>query len=291
MTGALLVAFLIYVYFPHIFFRVWVERYVDLGRRKDVSQFEEIISTILPASVFHLQALCVIWILTLPDVVSFPGPDWKLLLSLHSPAGYSRLAEYLSDPFQIMWPVAYFVILLAVTFVNGVGFGRGIFLGFHLGANPKVYPNARAIFTRHNRGGYFIKVVLPGVFFWFWKLTYQENFIRLFQWNVLRPFVFVKTKDGYLFHGRYEDYDKDSDGNINGVFLTKVSRFTRQPLRDALRSGENPIRSLEGILYLKWSEVSDINTTNPGEIGRIWRRYEEIRRRYATGDNASPLAG
>ena len=101
--------------------------------------------------------------------------------------------------------------------------------------------------------------------------------MTVFPWNVLRPYVFVKTKDGSLFHGRFETYESTREGEIDRIVLRQASRFSRQPIRESLAKGEHPLRQLSGALVLKWSEIADINTTVPGEIQRLWTRWEKMR--------------
>jgi hypothetical protein len=48
-------------------------------------------------------------------------------------------------------------------------------------------------------------------------------------------------------------------------------------LQDVLARGENPISRLEGEIYMKWSEIVDINVTTPGKLAELWQQYERQR--------------
>jgi hypothetical protein len=280
VTGASLIAFVLAIYLPHSFFKTWAERYVDFGRRKDSSQFDDLVAPILPSVVFHVQAwtvvhtICVTHNALMRSRWMFPGVDWRLLFTLSSDSSVQRLSHAASDWYFLMWPIAYAVVLGCVTFVNAVAYGRGALNGIYASADESLYPESKFAVARKGLAG--LKVYVAACFFWAWKLVYYETFVAMFPWAVLNPFVFVKTKDA-LFHGRFESYEKSSKGEIETIYLKQVSRFTRRPIREALADGEHPLRPLKGVLVLKWTEVDDINTTTPDEIRRLWQRWEDLR--------------
>jgi hypothetical protein len=282
VNGVSLITFLLAVYLPHAFFKIWAERYVDLGRRRDTSQFDEIVAPVLPSTFLHLQSwlivhsVCLIHNLVLPTRWEFPGPDWRLVLTISNEASIQRVGEVLNDWDALMWPIGYVTVLAFTTFINGLSFGRGALIGLYTTADPELYPGARALVTPRTWWSK-VKIYVGGVAFWMWKLFYYENFVSLFPWTVLKPFVFVKTKDGELFHGRFQSYEKTRDGQIDTVTIGQASRFTRRSIREALRDGEHPLRPLKGVLLIKWHEIVDINTTVPEEIRELWKRWEALR--------------
>jgi hypothetical protein len=284
LSGAVLIAFVLAIYLPHAAFRLWTERYVDLGRRRDASYFDELVAPILPSALLHFQTwliihgVCVVRNLLRPAPQwHFPGADWGLILTLYSDTSVASIAAITSDWYLLMWPVAYVVVLSAVVFVNGLVFGSGLLIGIYVAADPVVFPGVR---EQAQAEGWWnkVKLYVRGVVVSFWKLFYYENLVLLAPWGLLKPFVFVKTKDGSLFHGRFETYEKTREGQVDAIILRQATRFSRRPIREALADGEHPLRSLQGSLYLKWSEIADINTTEPGEIQRLWKRYETRRR-------------
>jgi len=121
VTGVSLVAFLLAIYLPSAFFRTWAERYVDLGRRKNVSQFDEIVAPIIPSLFLHFQAWLAICLGCVMHKIiaavfrwepwSFPGVDWRLLLTLSDASGVERLVRTLEDPYLVMWPMSYAAVL------------------------------------------------------------------------------------------------------------------------------------------------------------------------------------
>ena len=283
MTGASLIAFLLAVYLPQALFKTCAERYIDLGRRKNVSQFDEIVAPIFPSLLLHMQSLAIVQAVCalqrlLPfEPWRFPGPDWATLLTLSDRATINRVGAMLSDWDAMQWPISYVTVLALVTFVNGMLFGRGALMGIYAAADEQISPGARKQALPTGRGWGRFKSYVAAIAFKVWKLFYWDSFVTVFPWSVLKPFVFVKTKDGSLFHGRFESYETTREGDIDRLVLRQASRFTRRQIREALKEGEHPLRPLKGVLVLKWSEIADINTTVPQEIRDLWIRWENIR--------------
>lgn len=285
MTGSLLLGFVVYFYLPHALFKIWAERSVDLGRKRDSSQVEEITSAILPTSFLHLQALIVIRLTTSLPWLSFPWVDWDLILGVGGATGLSR---YLADFDHSIWAFCYVFILYALAFINGAIFGKGMLVGLCAEAPKDVFPDAAASVEPSEWYGRF-KLQVAGGAFWVWKLLYHEYTVPIFPWAYLRPWVFVKTLDGHLFHGRFSGYDKTIDGQVESIRIEQVSRFSRQPVRQCLNSGENPIRQVDGVLYMKWDRIADINTTLPSTIGALWKSYELAAMNHRGKEYSSPL--
>ena len=53
MTGVVLLTFFAYLYLPHVLFKAAAQLYVDLGKKQDASQLEEIASAVLPSAILH----------------------------------------------------------------------------------------------------------------------------------------------------------------------------------------------------------------------------------------------
>jgi hypothetical protein len=161
VTGASLIAFVLAIYLPHAFFKTWAERYVDFGRRKDSSQFDNFVAPILPSVVFHIQTWIIIHLTCLLHNLAlrshsrwtFPGVDWRLLLSLSTQRSVSQLSRSVSDWDVLMWPMAYVVALALVTFVNGVAYGRGALNGIYASADESIYPGRRLVVAPHGFWG------------------------------------------------------------------------------------------------------------------------------------------
>jgi hypothetical protein len=56
VTGVVLFAFVVYLYLPHVVFKTAAELFVDLGRKQNASQLEEIVAAVLPSSLVHIQS-------------------------------------------------------------------------------------------------------------------------------------------------------------------------------------------------------------------------------------------
>lgn len=286
MTGAILVSFVLYAYLPHAIFKVFAERSIDLGRRKDASQVEEIAFVLIPATVLHIQAIVILKFLWLLGA-AMPPPDLTLIGSLAEPEGYRALAARLSDSRGLYWPVVYFLLVLWLAAINGLAFGRGMLQALTSGTEPRefdppelglrelptrLYRQLKACFTSQSRYLCF-KDFISNSAAYGWKLIYQENLVSIYPWTLEKPLVFVKEKDGSLFHGTFVRYDKAGDGCIEAIYLDDVSRFARSH-RDSIRRGENPIHPLYGTLYIKWSEIADINVTLDGVIEDLYSKYQ-----------------
>jgi hypothetical protein len=75
-----LFGFLVYLYLPHIFFKLGAEKWLDLGRKKDSTQIEEFLSAALPSAVLNLFACVLVFIprLTIHFFVQLPlGINWQ----------------------------------------------------------------------------------------------------------------------------------------------------------------------------------------------------------------------
>jgi hypothetical protein len=80
-----------------------------------------------------------------------------------------------------------------------------------------------------------------------------------------------------LYHGIVYSADKRRDGDIEGIVLINVSKFSRGRDVELIRSGRNPISDLTGPLFIKWSEIADINYPPDGGILKRKRaEYDEM---------------
>lgn len=272
MTGAILFAFVVYGYLPHAIFKASAERFIDLGRRKDATQVEEIFSALLPSALLHAQTLILLALLGWFTCgwLEMPPPDWRLLAGLSTDEGYPALGQRFSSEYGLWLPLTYLGAVGLVSAMNGLAFGRGILLGV---GEEITIPKPGKLYSKFKLYGSTIAA-------WAWKLVYQEYLVSYFAWQVQQTFAFVKTKDGSLFHGQFIKYEKNTDGSLESIFLSNVSRFSRLKHREAIERGENPIRPMYGYLQIKWCEVADVNITVPGVIEDLYDSYEKQRKQH-----------
>ena len=103
----------------------------------------------------------------------------------------------------------------------------------------------------------------------------------MFPWLVHPTYVFVRTTDR-LYHGVVEDYDRNSEGEINGIILDQVKRLDAR--EKALEQGTNFITPLQGTLWIRWSTITDINVADigaPTTLDRISQEFEVKRQQRA----------
>ncbi len=271
MTGLVLLAFFAYLYLPHVLFKTAAELFVDLGRKQNASQLEEIASAVLPSALLHLLTLVLFWIIAAVSPLNLPGVDWSLIASAIS--GETRQLAAILGTRQMYWTVAYAVGVIGVAAGNGALYGRSRYLKVILSADPLLYPDGAKRAQQVSR----VRASVIFIATFIWDFIYGEYYVAIHRWSILSPFVFVKAKEGQLLHGRFLRYDRNRDGEIEAITLVQVSRYTREKLYEVLARGMNPISRLEGEIYIKWDEIVDINVTTPAKLTELWQQYENER--------------
>lgn len=272
MTAVVLVAFFAYLYLPHVMFKTAAELYVDLGRKQNASQLEEIASAVLPSLILHGFTFAALKLLAALTPLRFPGVDWSLIGMALSGEG-SQVARSIGRA-ELFWTIAYPLCVIAVSVLNGALYGKSRYVRTVLSADPRLYPDAGVDLGSRSRVVRLFATVLAT----YWDLLYGEYHVALHRWSVLSPFVFVKTNEGQLLHGRFLRYDRSRDGEIDAITLVQVSRYSRTNLQEVLKRGDNPISRLEGELYIKWNAIIDINVTTPEKLTELWQQYEHERK-------------
>lgn len=92
----------------------------------------------------------------------------------------------------------------------------------------------------------------------FWYLFYSRYHDPFYPIVVRSSTAYVHTKAA-IFHGRIVQNDKDREGDNESLYLANASKYDRQEQDKMLERGENPITMLSGPIYIKWSEITDIN--------------------------------
>jgi hypothetical protein len=115
-------------------------------------------------------------------------------------------------------------------------------------------------------------------YFRFWNTFYAQYQDPFYPVVLRRSFAFVHTEGG-LYHGIVFGAERKRDGDIEGIVLIGVSKFSRANEAELVRAGRNPITDLIGPLFIKWSEITDINY--PPDGGVLERKRAEYQDRIA----------
>lgn len=261
----LLVSFVLLFYVPTLLFRFMAMTKIDLGHRKIANQIEDFFAAALPSVFFNVLAWAILNTLTL----------WRL-------AEVTATASLLTDPITVMrqnvlFVSAYYAILLGTAASCGRIYGWVELIMTRLGAD-----------VARNQSGELWKWALA--VHDFWAIFFRADLVAFFPWVVRKTYVFARAER--LYYGRVGSYDRNSDGEIAGITLVRVRRFSEKTREECLATGTDYIRRLEGSLYLKWSIITDINIAdidNPTTMARIQREFHRDRQR-ARNTRASPTA-
>jgi hypothetical protein len=258
-VAQLLLSFVLLFYVPTLLFRFEALRKVDLARRKIANQIEDFFGAALP-SVF-LNAIA--WVSLNTLLLWYPTEVTARLPLMLTGDAASVVRQNLQP---LVW---YYAALLAVAWLSG-----------------KIYGWVEYRLAYH---GASVARNLPGeVWRWglrihdFWDVFFSAERVSIFPWIVRPTYVFVRTNENRLYHGRLDRYDRTSDGEVGGILLLEVSRFSQKTRDECIATDDDYIRPLQGSLYLKWSLITDINTADidkPVTIRTVIAKFEVDRKR------------
>lgn len=253
--AALLVSFVLLFYVPTLLFRFVATNYIDLGRRKIANQIEDFFAAALPSVFLNFFAWLILNTITLWRLAELTG-GVPLLLT-------SDTATLLRQ--NMLLTSSYYAVLLVTAASCGAIYGR--------------------VELRMTRLGATVAQNLPGELWqWalrvhdFWGIFFRAERVALFPWVVRTTYVFARTDR--LYYGRVESYDRNSDGEIAGITLVRVRRFSEKTREDCVASDMDYIRRLQGSLYLKWSAITDVNIADidrPATMAKIQRDFHRDR--------------
>ncbi|MDP9193411.1 MAG: hypothetical protein M3P06_17075 [Acidobacteriota bacterium] len=294
----LLLGFLVYLYLPHIFFKLGAEGWLDLGRKKDSSQLEEFLSAALPSAGLNLVACSLIffpravlrvvtliiqWIAGMLSADFWQGyaaysswtpgsVDWPTLSRLLGEAGQNTgLAAYVGR--GNWWgEMAYLVWLYAIAVFNGRSYGRIVNARARRGATKAHL--AKEIWSKLTPREQF-RWLVGGFFFKLWDPFYHEFHVSMFTWMARSDYMWVRTADDRLFFGSFFRYEKTNMGEVAGIVLTNVHRYKHDaPVPE--------IDPFEGQLFVPASRIADINLTSADSFKKLRARLARKDRERAT---------
>ena len=269
----LLVLFVGWIYLPNALFRFSAEFSIDLGRRGDSTQLEEIVSAFLPGIILNIQTAIFyyLFVVLLADWFGWIAREnFQLKLDvLASMFGQNRgaVSDYI---YAGNWKgcVTYILLLWVAAIANGSIFGwqalkvserPDALQGFDtadaaLRKESSLWLLLNSLWNRDWLNAKNRSALLRRTLLWrFWHPFFKESLVPLFTWRQKHPIVRVSTKKGQVFVGTFLGYEKTSEGEFAAIRLGSVTRQTglNQP---AL----NPTHP-DDTTYLNWSRISDIS--------------------------------
>jgi hypothetical protein len=261
LISLLVAGFIFYLYAPHLLFKFAAATNYDLITPKEIPQVEEFFAAGLPGIFLNVQAVVLVRFL-LPVVGLVPiTADWQTISLIFEKD--PDLSRYVRGG-QTISLLTYAAVLAVSSALAGWQYGRKLRL-IALAGGREAY--VKELFAN---GSFYKLVALPAQilavwYFRFWNTFYAQYQAPFYPVVLRQSFAFVHTAGG-LYHGIVVDADKRRDGDIEGILLAGVSKFSRGKDAELIRLGRNPITDLAGPLFIKWSEITDINYPSDGSI-------------------------
>jgi hypothetical protein len=285
VIALLFAAYLAYLYTPHLLFKFAAGTRYEFVIRKEVPQVEEFFAAGLPSAILNGFALGLLWVLPkVPLIDRVPilsdvrrvWPDRKVVSSIFTEKPDLK-AYFETGDLDALG--AYIAALLLTAWFAGWFYGYALRAIARAGG-PKPFLDKAYRFRGMPIG---LVWAIPAVLYRNWWYPFYKHYEQPLYPNILRnAFAFVHTKGGGLFHGILYNADRARDSDIEGIYLIGVSRFSRKSEKDCIATGENPIRPMDGPLFIKWAEIDDINfphdqRTLENKIKEYDRKIEEHR--------------
>lgn len=288
MIAILLGAFILYLYTPHLLFKYAAATKYDLIIRKDLPQIEEFFAAAVPGLILN----CFTW-LTLWVTYRLVGASPIVIDRETVSRVFTKdpdLSAYIKNG-HISSVVCYFGALTLLSWLAGRVYGATLVKVAQAGGDDaylRQYSSAILIrWLRPRR--LFINAFRAVVVLYLraWRLFYAQYEHPLYPVVLRKAFAFVHTTQG-LYHGIVYSFDKKRDGDIEGIYIIDVSRFSRKKEKECFEMGINPISKLSGPLFIKWEVIIDINyPPNEKVLAAKRSEYEAKLAEYAAA-NAQP---
>lgn len=268
-----LVMFLAWIYLPYTFFRFCAERFIDLGRRRDSTQLEEIIAAFLPSIVLNIQAILLFKGCNIFEPLKFKV-DFAVMASIF---GQNRgaVSDYI---YAGNWwgCVLYIGFLWTLAIVHGLWFGNAArkVCRHEMSVNgvdeairehePGRLPPALEVLEPQERLAWRV-----------WYPFFHESIVPLFAWNASRPYVRVETIRGAHYYGTFLGYEKTTDGRADAIRMRDVKFYDKDTKpEEYFKSGTVPMLRFK-TLFLNWSEISNISISNQKEVDAFVDKLHE----------------
>jgi hypothetical protein len=278
VIALLVAAFIVYLYTPHLLFKFAAATKYDLVTRKDLPQVEEFFAAGLPSFFLNLFTWAVLraayWLagtspITIDRFAAAEAFKKEPDLSAYVTKGnLAALACYLGALAFLSWWAgrAYGGVIRKIALAGGEN--EYIQLALHATFpwnRQKLWPKPVRVLLAIWRG---TQVLYRRG----WRIFYSHYEHPLYPIALRSSYAFVHTTHG-LYHGILYQFDKKQDGDVEGIILVDVSRFSRKTEAECLRLGINPISDLSGPLFIKWGEIIDINYPPSDDVLEQKRKF------------------
>ena len=144
LVGYLVVVFAVFLYLPHASFKIGARaQQVDLDRRRDVGEFEDLLSAALPSSVLHIFTFIWFFILRwffvfirsygfrrifespILDLKTIPVPDYSVISAIVV-GERNPVSDFINVPGSRAQLYKYLIVLVIVSLANGFLYGVAI---------------------------------------------------------------------------------------------------------------------------------------------------------------------
>lgn len=262
MIGILLGAFILYLYTPHLLFKYFAATKYDFITRKDLPQIEEFFAAGLPGLFLNAVTWSALW--ATYRLVGVP----PILIDREAVARVFTkdpdLSAYIAKG-DISALVCYLGALVVISSLAGRVYGATLMKVAQAGGDSaylKQHSGGLPFWRDHWRQPprRFIVAfrVVEVLYLRAWRLFYAQYEHPLYPAVLQKALAFVHTTHG-LYHGFIYQFDKKRDGDVEGIYIINVSRFSRKKEKECFEMGINPISKLSGPLFIKWEEIIDIN--------------------------------
>jgi hypothetical protein len=262
VIAILLGAFILYLYTPHLLFKYFAATKYDFITRKELPQIEEFFAAGLPGLFLNAFTWSALWVTYRLVGASPIVIDREIVARVFTKD--PDLSAYIAKG-DISALVCYVGALAVLSALAGRVYGN-ILVRVAMAGGDGAYlqqPSSALSFLRHRwpqlTRRFVVIVRAVGVLYLrLWHLFYAQYEHPLYHIVLRQTLAFVHTTHG-LYHGFVYQFDKKRDGEVDGIYIIKVSRFSRKKEKDCFEMGINPISDLSGPLFIKWEEIIDIN--------------------------------
>jgi hypothetical protein len=269
LISLLVAGFIFYLYAPYLLFKFAAASKYDLITRKEIPQVEEFFAASLPGLLLNGQSTVLLRaVYRLFRLVPIKI-DWQTVAVIF--AEKPDLSPYVLSH-RVTALFTYAAVLGATAWITGWLYGSLLRKIALAGGQAKYFEGSDGSGTFAGS----LARALAIFFTRFWDIFYAQYHQPFYPVVLRNSYAFVHTTLG-LYHGIVFGADKKRDGDIEGIQLIEVSKFSRGHEAELLRAGRNPITDLTGPLFIKWSEITDINY--PPDDGILKAKRSEYQRR------------
>lgn len=258
----LLVTYVFFLYVPDLVFRFGTSSVFPLRSARAHTQIQEFFGAGVPSVFFHVLPLLLFNVL----VPLFRGrlflPDWaEIAPLLAKDPNFTGL-----EIRDFLGPLFYLSVVYLNAYRSGIAYGLNSVLVAEAGGLKEHFGETAGFHYFAYR---------------FWYHFYSDSHEPLFPSLLRKNIVYAHTKEA-IFHGNLENADRARDGGYESIYLTDVTKYTREDPDKVLNRGENPITKLSGTIYIKWEAIEEINFPHEADdtLKKQWEFFEKRKRKW-----------